>query len=252
MQEGRARYANMITLYGRRPVEEALEDPATSIFRLHLSLNNRRKEETRRIRELAEARGVELVFHERMALSRISKNRRQDQGVALDLISPGYGALRDASREALAGQELIALDGVTNPQNLGLIIRSIAAAPRHALVLPRQGCARIDPLVYKASAGYALRASIHHSETLDEAMQQLQAFGFEVIGLSAQGEASLASVPADGAPRCFILGNESSGLSLEAAALCHRLAHIPMRDGIDSLNVAAAAALVAFRSHFQP
>lgn len=243
----RPHFDKMITLYGRKPVQEALENPATDIFRLHLALSNRDKGDIEHIKALAEAREVEIVLHERMALSRISKNRRQDQGVAIDLVNPGYTALKDASDSQLANAELIAIDTVTNPQNLGLIIRSVAAAPNHALILPRKGCAKLGPLVHKASAGYLLRADIYHCDTLDEAITHLKQLGFEIVGLSNHGEDLLTSVPNDGAPRCFVLGNESQGLSANIAESCDRLVRIPMREGIESLNVAATATLVAFR-----
>ncbi|MBT3832844.1 MAG: 23S rRNA (guanosine(2251)-2'-O)-methyltransferase RlmB, partial [Gammaproteobacteria bacterium] len=143
-------FDSMITLYGRKPVLEILLDPDSSIFRLHLSESNQRGDTITQIRKLADKRNITIVTHPKEALSRISKNARQDQGVAIDISPPKYLSVDQII--ASAGQ-ILALDGITNPQNLGMIIRSVAASPMDGLLLPRKGCAKIDPLVHKASAG---------------------------------------------------------------------------------------------------
>ena len=243
---------NIITLYGRKPVLEVLQDASIEIYRLHLADSNRQGGVIRDIEQLAERRGIETVYHERLALSRISKNGRQDQGVAIDISAPGY---RQLSSLPAGARNLVTLDGVTNPQNLGMIIRTVAASPMDGLVLPRKGCARLDPLVHKASAGTLIRASIFHCPTLGEAFETLRAQGFTLVGLDGAATGSLADLPPAGEPGTpprylFILGNETTGLGDATRDACDRLVSIPLFHGIESLNVAAAAALVAFRETF--
>ena len=162
-------FRDLLTIYGRKPVLEALEDPKVNVFRLHLAESNKRDGIIRQISELAEQRGVEIAWHERKALSRISRNGKQDQGVAADLQLPGYRASSEISDATLQESMkcYIALDGVNNPQNLGMIIRSVAASGIDGLILPRKGTASLSPLVIKASAGTAFQCPLFHCETLE-------------------------------------------------------------------------------------
>ena len=127
-------FDKILTIYGRNAVLEALQDEGIDVYRLHLSDSNKPASVLTEIRSLAKTRGVEEVYHDKKTLSRISKNAKQDQGVALDIILPHSGDLEhflgvhDAYR-------IIALDGVTNPQNLGMIIRSCAAGEIDAFLL---------------------------------------------------------------------------------------------------------------------
>ncbi len=241
------RYDDMITLYGRKTVLEILQNDQVEIHRLHLAESNRQQGILEEITGLAERRGIEIRRHTRRELSRISRNARQDQGVAIDLISPGFLSLDSLPRSNLPeGFELILLDGVTNPQNLGMIIRSVAASPASGIVIPEKGCASIDPLVYKASAGTLLGASIYHCRDITSAMASLKRREVRIVGLDPRGAGSFTTLDSLH-PRVFVLGNESRGLSDEVRACCDELVSIPMANGVESLNVSAAATLVAFR-----
>ncbi len=112
------RTAHLLTIYGRKPVLEALQDESLEIFRLHFSESNRPSPELKRMAELARKRGVEIVTHEKGKLSRISKNARQDQGVALDIVAKNLSS----PEEFILKNEkyrLLALDRITNPRNVG-------------------------------------------------------------------------------------------------------------------------------------
>ena len=251
-QEKKRFFDDVVTLYGRKPVLELLEDPQTVIFRLHLANSNAESPVMSRIEQLAVSRGIEMHQHTRRELSRISKNQRQDQGVAIDIQPPGFRQLSalfepDRSMPDNNTREVILLDGVTNPQNLGLVIRSVAASPLTGLVLPRKGCAKIDPLVHKASAGILIRASIYHCPDAGGGIKLLKRKGFQIVGLSSAAELSLPQLPPAPGHRAWVLGNESSGISPSAQRLCDTLVAIPMRQGVDSINVAAAATLISFR-----
>jgi len=241
------RYDSMITLFGRKPVLEVLRSSNTDIHRLHLATTNKSAPVMEEIEELAVSRQIEIRHHNRRELSRISKNARQDQGVAVDIVAPNYQSLNDlAAQEIKPGFELLLLDRITNPQNLGMIIRSVAASPIAGMILPKNGCARLDPLVFKASAGTLFKATIYHCANTSSAIRELKRRGLNVCGLDAAADIPLANLQ-DNPPRALVIGNETDGLSPEVRMACDQLVNIPLANQVESLNVAAVAALVAFR-----
>ncbi len=242
-------FQQLLTIYGRKPVLEALNNPRVSLYKLHLAESNRRDGIIEQIISVAEAKGVEIAWHERRALSRISKNGKQDQGVAADLQLRAYRPSHDIDGAKLTAKThtYIALDGVSNPQNLGMIVRSIAASGIDGLIIPRKGCAPLSPLVIKASAGALFNCPMYHCEQLLPELQRLQANGAEIACLSSHAKQSLFAQPATKS-RVYVLGNETEGVGRETLALSDRQFQIPMANGIESLNVAVTAALLAFSS----
>ena len=241
------RYDNMLTLYGRKPVLEVLQIPTIEVFRVHLAKTNHSAEVMDEIESLARDRKIEIRMHSRQELSRISKNGRQDQGVAIDLIAPDYRSLEDLPLNIVKpGFEILLLDRITNPQNLGMIIRSVAASPMNGLILPRSGNAGIDPLVFKASAGTLFNAPIFHCQSTESAIRFLKENGVRICGLDGQGNIALGDLHVD-QPQAIVLGNETMGLGAEVKQACDLLIKIPMANQVESLNVSAAATLVAFR-----
>lgn len=243
----KAFFKQVLTIYGRKPVLEALQQEDLKVHKLHLASSNRQDKIISEIYALATNRDIEIQHHDRAALARISKNGRQDQGVVLDLILPSYRSSDELKPEACA--DLIALEGITNPQNLGMIIRAVAASPCAGLILPLKGNAAIDPLVIKASAGTVFRAKIYHCESALNGLQSLQSKGFNIIGLTGQGTAKLRDLD-DQQANIFVMGNETHGLSPAMLALCDKTLAIPLANGVESLNVAVAASLMAFRRLF--
>lgn len=244
-RQKRAKFDNLLTVFGRKPVLEALRSDDIRPVRLHLATSNRDSPELREMRDIARARDVEIVEHTRRALSYISRNGKQDQGAAIDIEAPGYMPIEALLARNEPNLQLIAVDSVTNPQNLGMIIRSVAASPMHGLIIARKGSARIDGLVIKASAGTLFKCRIYHCDQLGPALRSLRDVGFRIAGLDSHGSLSIQAVPA-GDKRVFILGNETSGLSLDVAQLCDERVYIALANGVESLNVSIAAALVAF------
>lgn len=243
----KAYFDSLLTLYGRKPVLEALASSDVEPVTLHLADSNRDSPQLREMQRLIAERGGSLAYHSRRELARISRNGRQDQGVALDIKAPSYLPLDEVPEDT--DIELIAIDGITNPQNLGLVVRSVGASPLHGIVLPRDGNARIDGLVIKASAGAVFKTHIYHCETIDEALARLGQRGFTILGMDGQGSLALEAVTADGR-KAFVLGNETTGLSSKARKHCDALVRIALANGVESLNVSAAATVVAFRSLF--
>lgn len=240
-------FQRMLTVYGRNPVAEALQAKDVKPFRLHLAESNKPSPALREMEQLARKKGAEVQYHDRAALSRISKNARQDQGVALDVECAGFGAADDFLRALPATYELLALDRITNPQNLGMIIRSVCASPMTGLLLPEKGCAKLDSLVIKASAGTLFKARILRCPDLAACLARFREAGANVYGLDAAGDTTPKALHEQG-QRIFVMGNETDGLSADVQKHCSHSVSIPMQNGVESLNVSIAASLIAFRT----
>ncbi len=224
---------------------EALEDESLKVFKLHLSKSNRPSAQLERMKKLAQRRGVEIEYHDKLSLSRISKNAKQDQGVALDIETLNFPTLEEFI-SSHSRYRIVALDGVTNPQNIGMIIRSCAAGDIDAVMLPWKRGSNISPLVIKASAGTLFRIPIIKTNSLKESLMRLKSSGAIVYGLDSHSNKSISDIDIDiDSKSIFLLGSESEGLSQEIENICDEFLSIPMRRGVESLNVAVAASLIA-------
>jgi 23S rRNA (guanosine2251-2'-O)-methyltransferase len=245
-------FNQVITLFGRKPVLEVLQDPKLTVYRVHLSESNKPQGIISEIVEIAKKREIEVLYHSKQALSRISKNAKQDQGVCVDILCPKHQSYEDflASVSLSASPKktirLIALDRITNPQNLGMIIRSVCAGKIDGLLLPSKGCATIDSLVVKASAGTLFKAPILHCASLSSALHESKKLGATVYGLSSHADHSISDKQTDQFV-IYVLGNETEGMSQEISTLCDKRISIPMNNGVESLNVAITASLLAFK-----
>ena len=235
------RFERLITLYGRQTVKEVLLDHSITIEKLHLARTNKPEGSIKKIMQLAKERGVEIVHHDKAALSRISKNSKQDQGVAIDIFASTYQNAQEINK--LDTYRLIALDGVQNPQNLGMIIRSCAAGNIDGIILPKKNSAKISPLVAKASVGTLFKIPIYYCNTLEEVLPTLQ--DATIYALSLDATHSIYDLTPE-KKSIFVLGNESEGVSQEVLASCNEKLIIPMNRGVESLNVAVTASLIAF------
>lgn len=240
----KAFFDKVLTIYGRNAVMEALADNAVSIHKLHLSKSNKDAEVLEYMKEIAQKRSIEVKYHDKQSLSRISKNAKQDQGVALDIVLEHFGD-EESFKKNHRSYRIIALDGVTNPQNLGMIIRSCAAGNIDAIVLPTKGAAQISPLVIKASVGTLFKMPIIKTSNMKETLQTFKKEGASVYALSSHAEKSYKD-ESYSERTIFVLGNESEGVSREIEQLCNARITIPMQRGVESLNVAVTASLLAF------
>jgi len=240
-KDKKAFFEKIITLYGRNVVVEILQDKTIEIHKLHMADSNKSDGAIKKILMLARERGIEVTRHEKSALSRISKNAKQDQGVAIDIISKSYQNAQEIKK--LQEYRLIALDGIHNPQNLGMIIRSCAAGNVDGIILPKKNSAKISPLVVKASAGTLFKLPIYFCDRLEDILSEVN--DADIYALSLDAKKDIYTIK-EAKKSIYVLGNESEGVSPEVAKRCNDSLIIPMNRGVESLNVAITAALIAF------
>ena len=244
-------YGQLLTIYGRKPVLEALQDRSLNFYKLHLADSNKGGGIIAEIIDLAEQRQIDIEYHEKKALSRISRNGKQDQGVAADIRPEGYQDLTQYL-ETTSGKpgRLIALDGITNPQNLGMIVRSASAGDLDGIIWSRRGNAALGPLVIKASVGTLYRAPILTCPELPAGLEACRARGMDVYTLEAGASQDLFQHrPARQA--VYVLGNESEGVSGNVKNIANHSLSIPMSNGVESLNVAVTSSLIAYATYLE-
>jgi 23S rRNA (guanosine2251-2'-O)-methyltransferase len=174
-------------------------------------------------------------------------NGRQDQGVIADVVAPGMRTVERfvESLEPGEGARVIVLDGLTNPANVGMILRSATAAGLSGVLLPRRGAPSIDPLVVKASAGVAFHAPVLRAGTAAAGLAALAEAGFVLLGLDGGGRSSLFTVELPERV-AIVVGGETDGLTDEVRGELHDTVAVPMAAGVESLNAACAATLACF------
>ncbi|MGW5052907.1 TrmH family RNA methyltransferase [Actinokineospora sp. NPDC004072] len=228
-----------LTVYGRKPVLEALADRSLSIDKVLLADNARAPEILRAARE----RGVAVHRATAQRVKVLAGNGKQDQGVLADVVAPRMRSLTSAM--SAPPRTVLLLDGITTPANVGMILRTATAAGIGGIVVPRRGVAGLDPLVVKASAGVAFTAPVLRCYTAAEAAEALRSAGYPLVGLAADARRTVFAAELPG--RCaFVLGGETHGVSPEVSALVTDWVSIPMAGGVESLNVASAAAVLCF------
>ncbi|GAA2689972.1 MULTISPECIES: RNA methyltransferase [Actinosynnema] len=231
-----------VTVYGRKPVLEALDDPRLEVDKV-LMAEGARGPAAKEILDAASRRGVRVQRATAQRVKVLAGNGRHDQGVLADVVAPRMAPLALALESRPRG--VLLLDGITTPANVGMILRTATAAGVEGIVVPRRGVASIDPLVVKASAGVAFRAPVLRCGTAAEAAAQLRAAGYPLFALDAAAKQSVyaAELPERAA---FVLGSETAGISDGVREHVTDWLSIPMAAGVESLNVASAAAVLCF------
>jgi 23S rRNA (guanosine2251-2'-O)-methyltransferase len=235
-----------VTVFGRMPVLEALADDRVGVRRVLLA-RTARGDSVDEILAAAARRGLKVTRVAPEKVTRVSGNGRHDQGAVAEVAAPSLEEL-DEWLDRLgwgASASLLLLDGVTNPANVGMIVRTVTGAGLSGLVLPRAGSPEVGPLVIKASAGVAFDATILRCPTPVEAVDVLLAAGFAAYGLRGSDAEDLFTADLS-ARAVFVLGNETTGISPAVAERMTGWLSIPLSGGVESLNVASAAAVVAY------
>jgi 23S rRNA (guanosine2251-2'-O)-methyltransferase len=233
-----------VTVYGRKPVLEALDDPRLDVDKVVLA-ETARGAAAREILDAAKRRGVRVQRATEQRVKVLAGNGRHDQGVLADVVAPRMLPLDLALEKPAKPRGVLLLDGITTPANVGMILRTATAAGMDGIVVPRRGVASIDPLVVKASAGVAFRAPMLRCATAAEAAANLRANDYPIFALDAHAKESIytADLPKRAA---FVLGSETNGISDDVRPHVTGWLSIPMFAGVESLNVASAAAVLCF------
>jgi 23S rRNA (guanosine2251-2'-O)-methyltransferase len=140
---------------------------------------------------------------------------------------------------------LMAVDGLTDPQNLGAIVRSAEALGAHGLVLPQRRSAGLTGSVAKVAAGALEHLPVARVVNLNRALDTLKQEGYRVVGLAAEGTVSLEEADLEG-PLVIVTGSEGDGLSMLTRRNCNQLVRIPLRGATPSLNASVATALLLY------
>jgi 23S rRNA (guanosine2251-2'-O)-methyltransferase len=240
--DGQSPKDRFVTVFGRKPVLEALADRRLDVDKVMLA-DNARGAAAREIIDAAAARSVRVERASAHRVKVLAGNGKQDQGVLADVVAPRMRRLVDALADRPAS--VLVLDGITTPANVGMILRTATAAGVEGIVVPRRGVASIDPLVVKASAGVAFHAPVLRCYTAEEACEALRGAGYPLFALDGSARQSLfdAELPRRAA---YVLGGESEGVSDAVRRHVTGLVSIPMGGGVESLNVASAAAVLCF------
>jgi 23S rRNA (guanosine2251-2'-O)-methyltransferase len=231
-------------LVGRNPVVEALRAkvPATALYiAVGLESDERITEAIR----IAGNRGLSLLEVTRGELDRRTGGLLH-QGIALQVPPYAYHELGDvlaAAAEATTAPLLVALDGVTDPRNLGAVIRSAAAFGAHGVIVPERRSAGVTAAAWRTSAGTAARVPVAQVTNLVRALKQCQQAGILVLGLDADGEVSLDDLEAAVDPVVVVLGSEGRGLSRLVGETCDLTLSIPMSGAAESLNASVAVSV---------
>lgn len=244
-----ARERNSITIYGRRSVTEALDAPDVKVLGVRVAREvpgEFRERLSRRCRE-------QDVPFETLTLRDVGAftgDPRNDQGVAARVRLNNAVEVEEflptvKGQGSRAPAHLLALDRVTNPQNVGMIVRSTVAAGMRGVLWPTAGSPWVDALIVKSSAGTVYRCPIVRCHLLTEGLHELKRNGFKLVGLDMGAPGSLFEfTPAH--RTVVIVGGETTGLSPEVSELLDDRVSIPMAAGVESLNAAVAASLVCF------
>lgn len=233
-----------LTVYGRKPVLEALADTSLDVDKVILA-DTARGPAADEIRRAAKKRGVVVQRASAHRVKVLAGNGKQDQGVLADVVAPRMRPLLTALSHGRPPRRVILLDGITTPANVGMILRTATAAGIDGVVVPRRGVAALDPLVVKSSAGVAFRAPVLRCGTAREAAELLVEAGYSLYALGADADSTVFDVELPDRA-AFVLGAESAGISEGVRELTTARLSIPMPGEVESLNVSAAAAVLCF------
>lgn len=226
---------------GRRPVIEALR-AGREISEIFVLRTARRIDE---IRRLASRRGIPIRDVRSEKIDDLAQTRAP-QGVIAFATAFRYSSLAWMLERAGEPALLVALDQITDPQNVGAIARSAEAAGAHGLVIPARRSASVSAAAEKASAGALEHLPVAQVPNLPRALAQLKHKGLWVVALDASGEAAIYDLPVASDPMCLVVGSESRGVSRLVRERADHVVRIPMSGRIESLNASAAAAVALF------
>lgn len=231
-------------LVGRNPVVEALraEIPCTALY---VAVGIESDERVTEALRIAGNRGLPLLEISRGELDRKTGGILH-QGIALQVPPYAYRELPDLFdivADYPGAPLFVALDGVTDPRNLGAVIRSAVAFGAQGVILPERRSAGVTAVAWRTSAGTAARIPVAQVTNLVRALKDCQKAGMTVIGLDADGDTLFDDLTVATEPVVVVVGSEGRGLSRLVGETCDLTLSIPMAEGAESLNASVAAAV---------
>ncbi len=231
-----------VWLFGLHAVRDALANPRRVCRRLILTKNA-----ADRLADQVAARDLVPEIADARRFPAPLDPGSVHQGAALEADPLDWGGI-EALTEAPGRATVLALDRVTDPHNVGAVLRSAEVFGARAVLAPRHHSAPETGALAKAASGALERQPYLRLRNLGDALEALKSAGYWVVGLDAEGDAALptAMAEAEAAPLCLVLGAEGPGLRARTKAICDRLAHVPSAGGFASLNVSNAAAVALY------
>ena len=232
---------------GRNPVLEALQ-AGLPVRRAYVADGVERDDRLRDILAFAAEHGVPLLQATRGELDRLTGGGVH-QGVALQLPAFEYADAEDVLADALDADTaglVVACDSITDPRNLGAIVRSAAAFGAHGVIIPERRSAQMTAAAWKTSAGAAARVPVARVTNLNRTLKAYAEAGFTVVGLAGEAETDIAGFPGIDGPLLIVVGSEGAGLARLVRDNCDVLVHIPIQSAVESLNASVAAAIALY------
>ncbi len=232
---------------GRNSVLESLraELPVTAVY---VAEGAERDGRLREVFQIAAEKGVSLLEVPKVELDRLTSGAVH-QGLAARVPAYEYAHPDDLLDAAAASGEaplIVALDSVTDPRNLGAVVRSAAGFGAHGVLIPERRAAGMTASAWKTSAGAAARVPVAQAVNLTRQLKAYQDAGCMVIGLAADGDVALPDLDLATGPLVVVVGSEGKGLSRLVAETCDQLVSIPMASGLESLNAGVAASVTLY------
>lgn len=238
-------------IIGRNPVVDALRE-GVPVNAVYVAEGAERDGRLRDAFKLATEKGISLLEVTRVELDRLT-GFNGHQGLAARVPAYEYAHPDDLLDSADAQGEpalIVALDHVTDPRNLGAVVRSAAAFGAHGVVIPSNRSVGMTAAAWKTSAGAAARIPVAQTVNLVRQLKAYQDAGCMVVGLDMDGDVELPAFELGDGPVVVVVGAEGGGLSRLVTETCDQVVSIPMANSVESLN-AGVAASVALYSIFQ-
>lgn len=232
---------------GRNAAVEALHAslPVTTVY---VANKVERDDRLTEVFSVAAAQGLPILEVSRTELDRLTDGAAH-QGVALKVPEYDYADPHDLVDRALESGDtalLVALDSVTDPRNLGAVVRSAGAFGAHGVVVPERRAAGMTASAWKTSAGAAARVPVARATNLTRQLSDYRKAGLMVAGLDAGGDLSVAELEVADGPLVLVVGSEGKGLSRLVRESCDVTVRIPMAAHVESLNAGVAAGIALY------
>lgn len=230
---------------GRNPVIECLHAkvPATTLYIAAGTRNDKRLSEAV---SMCNTRNIPIIEVQRHEMERMTGNGMH-QGIGLQIPPYKYAAVEDLIANAAENPRpgmFVILDNITDPRNLGAVIRSVAAFGGDGVIIPERRSASVTAVAWRTSAGTAARLPVARATNITRTVKEFQKNGYQVVGLDAGGDHTLDTYEGGTDPVVIVIGSEGKGISRLVSENCDVLMSIPMTGWVESLNASVAAGSV--------